>query len=426
MRYIPFLILIYIWLIIGRADPGDLLQGLPFIRWLTYALIPLLLCSGFCYVAIKGRIIRTVVDSQVFLLILLIASSTYLNEVHSMDLFYGIGVYLRYPLLFILFCNIPQMTSKGREFVSFSGVVVALLILEAIVNVIFFGKYQDQTFFTLGITWGTSNAGVFFAVCIAWIYAHALLTSWRFFHFLILALIIAVAQIASIRALFPIVVCLFFIILAIHKRRLTSKGLFSICIIFNIAVFLTAFFDWYSFFLSSSFLSRFDPGYRFEYIREVLIHIRDSGGNLLIGTGPMSMHTGSVDSAGSIYSYFLYYRGNILHLGSNQYVKGITELGVVGMLVYWYMLYQILGRAWGNWVLIRDSLVAPVWLKVVNLSFFGVWSFYAFLGLFANDLWRMDSSSFFFWFFAATIANFYRHECRQGRLSSLLKGGQNW
>ncbi len=408
MRYIPFLILFYIWVIVGRANPGGLLMSFPIIRWLTYIFIPLSLLIGFFYITIRGRYKKTVIDKPVLLLIFLMMLSTYLNASPWENLFYGIGVYLRYPLLFILFCNIPQSTSKGREFMLVFLAIVVLLTLEAVFNFLVFNKQIDTTFLTLGSTWGTTNAGIFFVTMISLLTAHALLKGVRYYHLLLLTLIIMAASIASIRTILLFSWAIIFVVFAIHKQWLATRGLAGVVIIITSTILLATLVNWHEVLSSSPLLLRFDPGYRLTYIHDVLMHILNLG-DLLLGTGPRSMSPGAAGSAGVVYQYFFDNTKSVLNLGSNEYVKGLSELGIAGMLVYWFMLYRVLRVAWLSWVTIRRAYFSPTWLKVMNLGFFGIWIFYACFGLISNDLWRMDASSLIFWFFAAVIAVAYRN-----------------
>lgn len=407
MRYISIFILLYIWLITGRADPGDLLQYLPVIRWLTYLLIPMLLLIGSLYIVTRGKYKKTFIDKPVLLLLFLMTLSTYLNDASLTDLFYGIGVYLRYPLLFILLLNIPRSTSKGREFLFTFCMIVVLLALEAVFNFIVYSKQGDTTFFTIGSTWGTANAGVFFVVMISLMTAHALLTGIRSYHVFLLALIVITASIASIRTVLIVSVPIIFIVFAIYKRWLNISRLVGMAITITLLVFAATFIDWHVILSTSPVLSRFDPGYRLEFIREVLLHIPDMG-NLFLGAGPRSLAPGTAGSAGVLYKYFLEYDRHVINLGSNQYVKSLAELGIAGLLVYYFLLYRILKVAWLNWCSVRTAHSAPLWFRVLNLGFFGIWIFYACVGLISNDLWRMDASSLIFWFFAAVLAVAYR------------------
>ena len=408
MRYVPFLILFYIWLIAGRADPGDVLQSVPIVRWMTYPLISLLLLAGILYIAVRGKYKKTVIDGPIILLIFLLALSTYLNGSPWIDLLYGIGVYLRYPLLFILFCNFPHATSKGQQFMHILTIIVVSLVLEAVFNFILFGKQGDTTFFTLGVSWGHRNAGIFFAAVLSLIAAHILLKGGRYYHGLLLSFVILAAWIASIRSTLVFSGLILLVVFAVHRRWLTTRGLTCMVIVITSMIFIATLVDWHLLLSASPVLSKFDPGYRLTFIREVLIHVPDSG-NLFLGAGPRSMNPGVAGSAGVLYQSFLENAPWVVNFGSNQYVKGLAELGIAGMLVYWFMLYKVLKVAWRNWLAIRRSHSAPPWLKVVTLNFFGIWSFYACFGLMFNDLWRMDTSSLIFWFFAATIAVDYRN-----------------
>jgi len=403
MGYIPLIILCYIWLVAGRADPGDLFQNLPIIRWFTYVLIPLLLQMAILIVAVRGKYRKTVVDRAVFLLLLLMLFSTFLNGAPWIDFFYGMGVYLRYPLLFMLFCNIPSSITKARGFTIAFSILFVLVALEAIFNFVVFDKYQDNTFFSLGVRWGTGNAGIIFAAAVSLVVAHALVKGFRYFHTLLLALILVAASIASIRTTLVFSGLIALTVFAVQKQWIAARGLAVASVLFTLSILAAALLDWHAILAPFPFLSEIDPGYRMEYIREVIRQISDTG-NLLLGAGPRSMNPGTVQSAGSLYSYFLINREWVVELGDNQYVKGFAELGVAGMIVYWYMLYCVLSVAWKNWIFLRESLFNFYWLKIVNLAFFGIWIFYAGFGLFSNDLWRVDASSLVFWFYGAVIA----------------------
>lgn len=402
MRWIPVLILIYIWLVAGLGDPGGLLGHINMVRWFTYILIPLSIIAAFFIVILKGRYKTTIIDGSIILIVLTIALSAYINYKPVEHIVYAILVYLKYPIFFIILCNLYSNEYNHNAFVKVFFLITYLVIAEAIFNYIVFNKSHDTTYFTLGVTWGTRNAGIFFAYFISFLFSMSLVYGFKAKYFLTFLLLVIALYIASIRSSIVFLPLIFILLFLIKNKFVGIKGILTLVLFYFSVLFLSVYFglDAYSGIASIQ--------YRLDYIQTVWNYISDAG-SLIVGMGPRSMKPGLSGDAGSVYQYFLDNNKNILQSGSNQYVKVFAEMGIIGFVLYWYMLTRVLMVAWKYWKLVKYDKNTNVFNNqaVLTLSFFGVWLFYSSIGLLFNDLWRMDASSIVFWVMASKIVISY-------------------
>ena len=402
MRWIPVLILIYIWLISGLGDPGGPFGHINMVRWFPYILIPASIIIAFFVVVLKGRYKTTVIDGSILLIIFIFGLSAYINNKPSEHVIYATLVYLKYPVLFIVLNNLYANKNNYNAFIKLFFLITYFIIAEAIFNYIVFNKTHDWTYFTLGVTWGTRNAGIFFAYFVSFLFSMLFIYGLKVKYFLTFMFLVVALSIASIRSAIIFIPSIFFLIFLVKRNVIGVRSMIALSLFSFFIVFLSIYvgLDAYSGIGSIQ--------YRLDYIHAVWDYLSDTG-SLIVGQGPRSMKPGVTSDAGSVYQYFLNNSEYILKSGSNQYVKAFSEMGVVGFVLYWYMLVRVLVIAWKYWKIVKDDKNTNIFNNqaVLCLSFFGVWFFYSNIGLLFNDLWRMDASSIVFWVMASKIVVSY-------------------
>ena len=407
-KFVPVVLLLSIWLIAGRSDPGAQYQNISFLRWLSY---PVIVCAGILWTIKFTRvpIIRIAGTEPLLIGIILIIIISYISNKDSLtNSAMGALIYLRYPVFFLLLISNIDITEELQPFIKTLVLVMFLIILEAFCNFLLLGYYGDHTFISLGNTWGTQVAGIWLLYAYLIFFANLILRKRKKIIWLLILgiLVMGVFVVASIRTGVLYLPILILLMLTIYTNKITPKILPACA---GIIVLSTLGFALYTYFTCNGTLSLphvINPQYRLNDIGGVLdqLYLR---GQLLFGAGVRSMAPGNFGSGGSLYQYFNVYQEDLLHAGTNQYVKIIPELGLVGLALYWGALYKIINFNVFVWNELRHEKDAPVMDKAISLSFFPIWIHYSALGLFNNDLWRFDISSLIFWTLSSYIYTLY-------------------
>jgi hypothetical protein len=409
----PGLILIFllvnVWLIAGRADPGDLLHSYPIARWLSYLVIP-----GFtALVAVRvlaraGRWRLTGLEPFLVVLGVLTIVSGVVNHTGATAIVLSLAVYLRYPLLFLALYQLDLGAAPYLRFLRSLVLIAVALTIEAIVDLWLFGKHGDGTFFTTGVSFGHANAGLLLAYATCIVCAQAWSSRWRWYHGAYIGLVVVTAWIATVRSLFILVVCLPLAIWAVRYRLIGRRLLPLLAAVLLIAILGLA---------VALGPGSADPAQytgvlgfaqlRLGSVRDVLAVLVSSGRELL-GFGPRSFSPGSLGAAGEMYRLEVQRHGQywVDNLTQSEFTSGFSELGLVGFAVYWAMLVAVLLAALRFRVdyLARepDPRLRRRW-TLITLAFAGIWLHYATLGLIYNDVWRIDATALIFWAVAAAI-----------------------
>jgi hypothetical protein len=401
------LILVYVWLISGRADPRDLLSGYPIIRWGTYLFIPALAMIASVRVFLRGYWYKSYIELFLIAIIAVMSISAMINNSGMNSVLYSIGVYLRYPLLFTLMINLKFRYIDFLRSLKLFILVAVLLTLEAYFNYFMFGKSQDSTFFTVGVSHGHLVAGLAFLYSLSFAFSHALHNRFRWYHGLLFILMFGSAWIASVRSLFIVIPILMFILLGIRFQILKHRFLLVLSVLLLGLIIVCFFLPWDKIVAQFPVISSVNPSYRFTSVREVLSLLNDNN-KVFFGFGPRSFSPGSFGEIGSVYAIFIEEKGEFFTrvISVSQFVNIFAELGVIGFILYWLMLISLLVLNIRFSYSIRmsngQSLNKKPWL-IVSLAFFGIWFHYSLFGLIYYDLWRMDISSLVFWSTSAAI-----------------------
>jgi hypothetical protein len=398
------LLLIYIWCVAGLADPSAPFQNYPIIRWLSFPII-----LGFFLLTLPRSLYlkqwqKTGLEKYICGIALLITISTLVHECSLQDGIYAMGIYLRYPLFCLIVLNVGITTRHYRLFIILFCIIGVLLSGEALFNHYFWGLSSDNTFISLGPSWGHVAAGIFFMYGSCLIFAHSLLNGFRISYMIYLALIIFISIfIVSIRSVFIFMAPILLIIWAVKKEIIQEKMIVLCAAFFIVITLLAIMLPWQTLRSEYPFIVHISPEHRLRFIGRIISELISSG-DILLGYGPRSMSPGAFGRMGSLYEMLYFNMPFILVLGTNQYTKAFSEIGIIGFIVYWAMLVKTLFvNAQFQRLLKENSGKNLDYYRLVSLSFWGIWIHYSAFGLFNNDLWRFDISSLVFWFFVAMI-----------------------
>jgi len=414
-QFFPALLILYIWLLQGRTDPGQILESVPAVRWATYAMIPIVVTRAATLVALRRQVYRTPIDVALVVTLIIIVLAGLVNRDSPLDIMLALGVYLRYPLLFWALVNLDLGLPAYRWglqcllLASFLAVPETMLAFTV-------GRTSDAATWTFG-TFGTAPLGLFLLCAQSVVISWGLIDGWRWYHSMLVVLLFIPATIGTIRALF-LVVPLLSVALLFWSRESSRDKRFIRRLLALILIFLTLFS------LSIAVSAIWDIPLEVILTRPwVLLGVPDLGGvgvltyqdrlqslvivitkmlrdgALLLGWGVRSFNPGAFFGrpAGYGYNYLVGLYGPDPVVGS-QWVRGFGEIGLVGMIIYYVMLISLLLVNRRMWNETSDKQ----W-RIASCSFFGIWMAYAVLSPWYYDVWRMDALSAPFWLFAAAI-----------------------
>ncbi len=415
-KFVPVALLLLVWLIYGLSDPGGQFEHLAFLRWLSYPVIVGAVILWTIKFTRFPRIRFAGIECFLVGIFLITIVSCFLNNDSLTNWFYGVLIYLRYPVFFLLLISNIDSTEEYLPFIKTLIIVSFFIILEAFNNFFLFGYRGDHTFISLGHAWGHAVAGVWLMYAYLILFAYNILRKRRktIWVSVLGIMVMGVFVVASIRTGLVYLPVLIFLSLAIYSNKIKTKLLPYIS---GILILSTLGFALYTHKVCNGILplpQDVNPQFRLNYIAGVIeeLHIR---GQLLFGAGPRSMAPGSIGVGGEIYQFFVLYYPGLQHGGTNQYVKIIPELGLIGFALYWGLLCKLIKINIFIWDILKYKKDETLMNKTISLSYFSIWLHYAALGLFNNDLWRFDISSLIFWTLSSYVCTLYfknNHACK--------------
>jgi hypothetical protein len=401
-------LLLNIWLVAGRADPGDLLQKYTFVRWLSYLIIPAFAALVAARALLRGRWRLTGLEPWLAALVLLTIFSGLANHSSPMDVVLSLAIYLRYPLLALALFNLDLRPAAYWRFLRALALLAVALSAEAILNNLLLGRGGDGTFLSTGTTFGHVSAGLLLTYATCVVCAHGLSTRWRWYHWAFLLLVAITAAIATIRALFFLVPLLPLGIWLVRRRLVGRRWLPLLAVAGLAAVVIWALRLGPDLAAPASLFdlpALIQP--RLESVQDVWQVLATTHREWL-GFGPRSFSPGSLGAVGEMYALELRRHGDywLANFAMSELTSGFSELGLIGFGVYWLMLAGLLAMA----LRFRGQFLRQVTdparrrrVAVLTLAFAGMWLHFAFLGLLYYDVWRLDATSFIFWVTAAAI-----------------------
>ena len=399
VAWLPSLLLIYLWLVVGQTDPGAPLESVRFLRWISYPAIGVAVAITWVYVMTVGKLRTTGIEIHLALVMGVLCLSGLVNDTRPSEILLGAAIYLRYPLLFLLLVNVGDYLRGYSAFIRLFVLIAVAVSLEGIANNLVLGLHQDRTYISLGPFAGTSTAGVFLLYLGCLIWSDCLVRRIRAYHLVGVLLILAAAYIASIRATLALVLPMGVFLYLVHQRFIGTRLVIAISLFGVCGTTICAWLLWHSASGDLSIPTQVSPQYRLSYIGAVMDELVNSGA-LWLGVGPLSMSPASVASEGAFYALFQEEMLSVARGGVNQYVKAFAEMGVIGFAIYWLMLVKVLRVVYRGQ---RDADFRNHLDRTASLAFVGLWLHFSSIGLLYNDFWRFEASALVFWTIAAHV-----------------------
>ena len=409
---IILLLLFIVWYIPRQTAPGAYLENYTLLRWIMLLLLPLLIFLFLLVISFKKfKIDFCKIEVWLLLFVCYSMVSGLLNEVKLVDWFGYLGLYITYPILFIILANLNIKEKKLKIFLSAFITLLLLQIPECFYRYFVLGVTGDHLSWTLG-PWGTTDLGVYM------IYALFILISFW---------ITGVMKKLWQKLLVILLILIFFIlsVLGEMKAFLISSLLISLIIFskakkFSLLAFIIITFILMSYTIWASIYSP-EQNYLYLFILnltnllkmgdlEFLLYssgtARISAGLIVLnniyqeplhfwfGYGPGSSFAGS----------FTGEEGLLLKLGwflkqyTNQFSAMLVDVGIIGLILYFILLINL-------FKLIKIAIISArgKFIRAIGYASFGMWFFYSVLSPWYILSWRLDSASFIFYVFLSFL-----------------------
>ena len=132
---------------------------------------------------------------------------------------------------------------------------------------------------------------------------------------------------------------------------------------------------------------------RFGTLLQIWAWVSSDTKSTLFGFGPGSSLVGNFSGQpGKLFTFLVSFDA------LNQIGATISDVGIIGLIIYLWLLIWILIIA-----LQRTHGTEDKHFKFLRASFFGIWFFYTIVGPLYHTVWRYDASSFIFYFIAAIL-----------------------
>jgi hypothetical protein len=418
-RWLPVILLPIVWYLPEHTAPGGLLEDVLIIRWITVILIPSLFTLLFFKYLISRRKFYFPLILPVLFILVTSLLSTMANDNDYLNLLGYWGLYLRYPLFFILLVNTKTPERISKYFFAFFILLTLIQIPEVIIRYLTIGVTTDNVSYTLG-PYGTYAIGVYFIYAFSLLMAHVLAVRLSLLHMLLVLSFFLVAWIGEIKSVLLGIPIIAIIMSVLFKKQAISnyiaankivKG--SIITVLAFAAFafiyyyweyilpgndtLTRFFDEFAYYLHGSGTYKSDL-YRINRLGSIALaydFIDNSTSTLLLGLGPGSSFAGNiVGLPGRVADLF---DQSFMVTQINASLLDVGLLGLCGWIWYFKGFFSIQKQA----LKLIDNKMTAI---VVN----GAWGFlffYIIFGPLYNIVWRSDAASYVFYFMMAYIYN---------------------
>ena len=273
--------------------------------------------------------------------------------------------------------------------------------------------HGDFISFTLG-PWGHFDLGIYAIYGSALIVARDAVSGVKWHHILFVVLLFAVSIIGEIKALAISIPIISAVVVFITLRQKKARKYFlmvALPVVFVILVYvaitvwervhmysgntLAEYLEKISFFVQQPTVlvdvEKVDvSSSRFLGSAYVWHYLRTNVSSLVFGLGPGALLAGNfLGTPGRIFEEIPYL---------NQVAVVLGEVGIVGVLIFLWMLINLLKP-----VIRLNRVISNEQLRIVCAAFIGMWVFYTIMGPFYDLVWRHDSPNFIFYFFAAYL-----------------------
>ncbi len=403
-KRLPIIFLLITWYIPRQTVPGGLLDNYITLRWITFILIPVIF---ICFLLYKLRSntkihVANILFPMISVLGVIIFSGL-MNQSSLLEIAFTILIYLRYPLLFIVFLNMDIDKDVLRSFLKVFFFLVIIQIPEVFYRFFVMGIRWDNISWTLG-PWGTFDLGVYMIYATAIIVASGLVVRIKLSYIILIICFFLIAVMGEIKMfIFFTPVVASFVIYNCFKKKISKKNLYSaIGLITVIVVGFIFSVNWYEKVFPESVGSILNPKEggrisRISALPDIISKVEMDASNFLIGWGPGSSLTGEYLAEKGIISKFpIVYK--------NQFAETFVDIGIIGMITYFWLLISLI-IGFRKHIKVEDDKN----YTFLNHAIIGMWLFFAILGPMYDLVWRHDSSNFIFYFLAAVLYNRYRN-----------------
>jgi len=400
------------WYIPRQTAPGAYLENFLILRWITFILIPVIF---ICFLIYRLRTNTKIYVANIILPMVIlfgaIIFSGLINQSSLLEIVFTILIYLRYPLLFIVFLNMDIDKDVLSSFLKVFLFLVIIQIPEVFYRFFVMGIRWDHISWTLG-PWGTFDLGVYMLYATAIMVANALILRIKLSHFILILFLILcfflVAPMGEIKSFIfftPVVAGL--VIYNCFKKKITKKKLYIaiglimvifIGFIFSLNLYEKVFPESGELEKIGSMLNLREEGRvgRISVPIDIITKTEIGFSNFLIGWGPGSSLAGEyLADRGKIFEFTRY---------KAQLAETFVDIGIIGMFAYFWLLISLILRLRKH-IRVEDDKT----YIFLNHAVIGMWLFYAILGPIYDLVWRHDSPNFIFFFLTAALYNRYRN-----------------
>jgi len=409
-KWLPIILLLITWYIPRQTAPGAYLENYLVLRWITFLVIPLIFIWFILHMLLSDT--KIYVANIIFPMISVfgvIVFSGLINKSSLLEIAFTILIYLRYPLLFIVFLNMDIDKDVLISFLKVFFFLVIIQIPEVFYRFFFMGIKGDTISWTLG-PWGHFDLGVYMIYATAIIVARDLIIRIKLSHIILIFCFFLVAAMGFIRMFMffsPIVIG--FVIYNCFKNKKLKKKFYIAIVILTVMVvgFIFSVYcygkvfpesrvveDIVSMMMNPKEIGRVS---RINALPDIISKVEINTSNFLIGWGPGSSLAGE----------YLAERGKFFKFTTSsktQLVETFVDVGIVGIITYFWLLVCLI-LEFRKHINVEDNET----YIFLNHAIIGMWLFYTILGPVYDIVWRHDSPNFIFYFLAAVIYNRYRN-----------------
>ncbi len=403
-KWLPIIFLLITWYIPRQTAPGGLLANYITLRWITFILIPVIF---ICFLLYRLRSNTKIYVANILFPMIsvlgVIVFSGLMNQSSLLEIAFTILIYLRYPLLFIVFLNMEIDKDVLRSFLKVFFFLVIIQIPEVFYRFFVMGIRWDHISWTLG-PWGTFDLGVYMIYATALIIARDLIIRIKLSHIILILCFFSVALMGEIKAfIFFAPVVASFVIYNCFKKKISKKklyiaiGLITVIIvgfIFSVNLYEKVFPE-----IKGNILNPKEEGRvsRISALPNIISKVEINASNFLIGWGPGSSLTGEyLAERGKFFEFPIKYK--------TQLAETFVDVGIIGMIAYFWLLISLILEFRKHIKVEYDQTYI-----FLNHAIIGMWLFYAILGPVYDLVWRHDSPNFIFYFLTAALYNRYRN-----------------
>ncbi|HEC78820.1 MAG TPA: hypothetical protein ENI34_06720 [candidate division WOR-3 bacterium] len=336
-----------------------------------------------------------------------------INGADILPSFGSIILYTRYPLLFIALVNMDLKEKVIGKFILLFLLLIILQIPECTLRYLLGGVYGDHISWSLG-PWGQFDLGIYAMYTLCLSVANGVVKGFKIMHLIFIGFLFILALLGEIKAFLlasPIVVIIT-IYFSLRQKKAKGRLLAVVLPLLSVVILYYAIHVWgYVHRESSDMLAVY-----FEKVTQIFKnptiffhteevdatssrifgsayiwgYLRRDWKMILFGAGPGSLLAGNfLGNPGKIFDVVPYL---------NQLSVTLGETGVVGLVIYLWMLINIFRK-----IIFVNKTALSDKNHILSAALIGMWFFYTILGPIYDLVWRHDSPNFIFYVLIAYL-----------------------